>query len=245
MADTATSSVIGKLRYSCKYPSCKNSYYHPVKIPSYHNKKFHRFPRDPESLQIWKNTCNISPNVNCKNFFLCDSHFIDADFACPQIRNRILPKTVPKPSVHSSDEPLNCEVPDKQPELNELPSLNINFSLLAQDSPCCSSSALANSLDDVTETSNFDNNSLLGEHSHCKIISDKVTNFSKTTDHSDKYSFLLENKKGMLGKLDISKDALTPRETIMYKIHRNTTSKLSKLRSLLKNERAHSLTQIL
>lgn len=97
----AASSVIGKLRYSCKYPLCKNSYYNPVTTSSYRNKIFHRFPRDPESLQIWKNCCNISLNVNCKNFFLCDSHFLDSDFACPTIRNRILPKTVPKPAVDS------------------------------------------------------------------------------------------------------------------------------------------------
>ncbi|KAJ8966123.1 hypothetical protein NQ314_003730 [Rhamnusium bicolor] len=66
------------------------------------------------------------------------------------------------------------------------------------------------------------------------------SNCSKmATDYFDKYSFLLENKKGILNKAGLSKKDLTPQEEIMYREHRNVTSKLAKLRTLLKNERAH------
>lgn len=61
------SSVFARLRYSCKYPSCKNAYYH-LTGSNYTNKKFHRFPINPDSLKIWQNDCNVpSHTINSKN----------------------------------------------------------------------------------------------------------------------------------------------------------------------------------
>ena len=54
----------------------------------------------------------------------------------------------------------------------------------------------------------------------------------------DKYSILLEKNTGLLTKAGLSKSNLSPQENIMYQVHRNTLSKLSKLRSQLKNKNA-------
>jgi hypothetical protein len=49
----------------------------------------------------------------------------------------------------------------------------------------------------------------------------------------------LENRRGILNKVGIGKNYLTPQKSDMYQIHFNVRSKLSKLRNLLKSERAH------
>ncbi|KAJ8913926.1 hypothetical protein NQ315_005724 [Exocentrus adspersus] len=171
------STVVGKLRYSCKYPSCKNAYYHPINDPQYGNKKFHRFPRDPDTLQIWKSSCNIKAELNNQ----------------------------------SSNEKSN-----------------------EKDNPFSVVNVLE-SYDAVMRSTNLINTDDFNEHTYCKPKPQNSPKLSKPIiDHSDKYSFLVENRKGMLGKLGLKKNDLSPREEI-----RNTCSKLSKLKSLLKNERAH------
>lgn len=43
-------SIVGKLNYRCKYPSCRNGYYSNISQIDFKNKKFHRFPRNSETI---------------------------------------------------------------------------------------------------------------------------------------------------------------------------------------------------
>ncbi|CAH1382090.1 unnamed protein product, partial [Tenebrio molitor] len=63
----------------------------------YRNLKFHRFPRDPETLQKWKNACNITDEVNCINFYVCENHFNKSDYT-NHLQERLKYQTVPKPA---------------------------------------------------------------------------------------------------------------------------------------------------
>ncbi|KAF2878959.1 hypothetical protein ILUMI_27232, partial [Ignelater luminosus] len=70
--------VVGRKKYSCKYPGCNNWYY--TKLPEgFVNKHFFRFPRNSLYHQLWKDICNITV-ANAKNFFVCEDHFKDSDF---------------------------------------------------------------------------------------------------------------------------------------------------------------------
>ncbi|XP_044757466.1 uncharacterized protein LOC123315702 isoform X2 [Coccinella septempunctata] len=72
-------------------------------------------------------------------------------------------------------------------------------------------------------------------------VSDSVgsSSYSETaTDYTDKYSFLTENKTGILSKSGLSRSELTPQQDSLYRSHRNIQSKLCRLQNLLKNERA-------
>ncbi|KAF2903322.1 hypothetical protein ILUMI_02867 [Ignelater luminosus] len=54
-----------------------------------------------------------------------------------------------------------------------------------------------------------------------------------------KFGFLNESvKKGILGKVELSKKELSPKKNIMYKIHRNMCTKVSKLKKALENEKS-------
>lgn len=61
-------------------------------------------------------------------------------------------------------------------------------------------------------------------------VHENTSKFSKP-DYSDKYLFLTEDKKGILGKAGLLEKDLTPDQAIMYKFHRNVTSRLSKLKT--------------
>ncbi|CAH1973996.1 unnamed protein product, partial [Acanthoscelides obtectus] len=52
------------------------------------------------------------------------------------------------------------------------------------------------------------------------------------SNYLDKYSFLLEKGSGILTKYGTSKKELSPKESIMYKVHQNVCSRLSKLKSI-------------
>ena len=63
----SASGVLGTVKYSCKYPSCKNSYF--VNLPEgFKNRSFDKFPTDSKTLEAWKNACKLGPTVNCTNF---------------------------------------------------------------------------------------------------------------------------------------------------------------------------------
>ena len=70
----------GRLKWSCKYPSCKNSYFSNIINKQYKSKHFHRFPRNCSSLKNWKIACNISPSKNCSNYYVCEDHFSRKDY---------------------------------------------------------------------------------------------------------------------------------------------------------------------
>jgi hypothetical protein len=56
------------------------------------------------------------------------------------------------------------------------------------------------------------------DHDYCERDSSNIFTCSATVDHSDKYSFLLENKSGILnkigiGKVGIGRNDLTPQKS--------------------------------
>ncbi|KAF2904270.1 hypothetical protein ILUMI_01902, partial [Ignelater luminosus] len=62
---------------------------------------------------------------------------------------------------------------------------------------------------------------------------------SNTNDEDNKFGFLNESiKKGILGKVELSKKELSPKKNIMYKIYRNMCTKVSKLKKALENEKS-------
>ena len=72
---------IGTLRYACKYPNCTNKFYSDICNLDYKNKHFFKFPSKHEDIcKRWKNICGIEEGVNCKNFHVCEDHFLPSDF---------------------------------------------------------------------------------------------------------------------------------------------------------------------
>ncbi|KAJ8979110.1 hypothetical protein NQ317_014122 [Molorchus minor] len=109
----------------------------------------------------------------------------------------------------------------------------------------CKYPSCKNSYYSVNESHAFAENVALGEETKDELLMDsdcsnEVKNgTSLIPDHSYYKSIPAKNKKGFLTKVGLSKKDLTPQEEVMYREHRNVTSKLSKLRNLLNNERAH------
>jgi hypothetical protein len=112
--------------------------------------------------------------------------------------------------------------------LSNTTDVNITISTLSSDITDINSTQQCSSKtgDDLLLTST--------DHDYCKIDSQSVSKSSTTIDHSDKYSFLLENRRGILNKVGIGKNDLTPQKSDMYQIHLNVQSKLSKLRNLFR-----------
>jgi hypothetical protein len=178
--------------------------------------------------------------------FLCLwKSFSESDYT-NHLQERLKYQTVPKPANTSqlilpNDEALlrpSCSHIDNSTFSHHAPSsnttdVNITISTLSSDITDINSTQQCSSKtgDGLLLTST--------DHDYCKIDSQSVSKSSTTIDHSDKYSFLLENRRGILNKVGIGKNDLTPQKSEMYQIHLNVQSKLSKLRNLFKRERAH------
>lgn len=201
------SSTVGRLKYCCKYPSCGNSYFTNIIQNHYTNKKFYKFPKNSETLQVWKNICNVQVN-SCDNFRVCEDHFIASDFFNSS-RNCLKPESIPKP-VKFTVQP------------SPLPSTS--FSERTQEE-----TVLNEEESDITGII------------YCDHDYSTSTHFSKPAC-LDQFSFLSDKNTGILSQAGLSEKDLSPQKAIMYKVHRNVTSKLSKLRSLLKDTRAHLTT---
>ncbi|XP_069683570.1 zinc finger protein 184-like isoform X2 [Periplaneta americana] len=87
-----------RLKFSCKFPGCRNRYYSHVN-PSVKivNKHFYRFPPESKTdvLNKWKKICNISEDANWRHFSICEDHFLQADFVNFH-RERLNPGVFPK-----------------------------------------------------------------------------------------------------------------------------------------------------
>ncbi|KAJ8976092.1 hypothetical protein NQ317_011581 [Molorchus minor] len=228
------SSIISKATYSCKYPSCKNSYY--INIHQGHtNKKFHRFPKDPISLQAWKDSF-LPKNVQLFVIFIIN-------YANPNKPTRLNLSAIPHSPINSSLE--TTEIPTEISTQSYLTTVNnsVNSSVVFQPRVLfpldnsttkrgCKNETVMKSLCSDKEE-NKSSSVIINDHSYYIELPKTNSKCSKmSTDHFDKYSFLLENRKGILAKAGLSKKDLTPQEEIMYREHRN-------LKTLLKNERAH------
>lgn len=67
----------------------------------------------------------------------------------------------------------------------------------------------------------------------------KIQILLKVIQNINKLPFLSDRKVGILGKACISIKKGSPSESKMYRIHRNVLSHLSRLKCVLRNERAH------
>jgi hypothetical protein len=186
---------------------------------------------------------NIPDLVNCSYFYICKKHFLESD-CTNSLQERLKFQTVPKAAcepVNISDFPSNVSDPEASirsscsHEDNSPPSVNIteinNTHKTIQSLHTDNVHISSNTCDNLLELST--------DHDYCKRDSSNIFTCSVTVDHSDKYSFLLENKSGILNKVGIGRNDLTPQKSEMFRIHRNVQSRLSKLRILLKRERAH------
>ena len=75
------------------------------------NKNFYRFPSEinKDVLCKWKVICHIFEDVSCRNFYICEDHFLQADFINlnrERLNSVVLPKHLelslyrPIPNIH-------------------------------------------------------------------------------------------------------------------------------------------------
>lgn len=62
----------------CTVATCQNSLQKAKKLQK--NIKFHRFPKDPSTFQIWVQKCDRLGNWNSKSCHVCSDHFKDDDY---------------------------------------------------------------------------------------------------------------------------------------------------------------------
>mgnify|MGYP002775257617 FL=1 len=284
----------GRIRYSCKYPSCNNSYFTNIK-GSYQNKKFFHFPKDSNTHAAWKFVCQISPSKNCRNFFVCENHFTFYDFIDLQrktLKKGSIPQALakcqletehnyaaaPKPRFLFGDNTFpemdnilhdtsftsmgeNLDIQNNDTENSKLPSsqscvlpichLEVEQCVAVSKPKLIVSDPITSELSKYAQPTVLPDNDINVNKAHKSndTIIKHILEPSTTQDSSyylskqdpessptcfkpntlpDKYSFLLEKNKGILTKAGLSKSNLSPQENIMYQVHRNTLSKLSK-----------------
>lgn len=74
------SLFIGTCKYRCKYPKCTNAYYTNIVDNSFQNKHFYTFPKKIEFRNEWRRICNISQDIKCDYFRICEDHFESKHF---------------------------------------------------------------------------------------------------------------------------------------------------------------------
>ena len=197
-----------KKKKYCKFPGCRNSY-----TTGTINKHYYQFPKDLQAHQLWKDICRIQGSTDASHFVVCEDHFLVTDFM-NENKNRLKPGTVPFAQctdVADTDSIVNFPCSCAEPSTSSTVC-------------ACVDSHSENSNEIICESS-------LQDHDYV------VRNFVEVPKRCDKFAFLNESNTGILGKIGLSKKDLTPTKNLMYKIHRNTTSKISKLRSLLEHEK--------
>lgn len=237
-------SSFAKVKYSCKYPSCKNSY--SINLPEgFKNPAFFRFPQDSDSIESWKKACNISPSKNCANFRVCRDHFALSDFNNPDDPSRLRKGAFPwSPLKFKLQREHSYASKVEAKDLFSEPASISNISEKYEEAivePSCSHqnlSTISEEQDEAIVEPSCSQQNLVTEGPMSNPASGSSCS-KMNCNYFDKYSFLLEKRTGILGKAGLTSSDLSPEQEAMYKVHRNVTSKLSKLKSLLKNERAH------
>ncbi|XP_050315315.1 uncharacterized protein LOC126749669 [Anthonomus grandis grandis] len=254
MSSISFSLSSSRLKYSCKYPLCSSVYISNCP-ESHRNHRFFKFPLNSSLQKSWREICHVSPTKSVTNYRVCSNHFSGSDFNNPNNPVRLRWDAVPHKIEMQSDHNYS-KVPNEKKVLFAAQSQSVSqdvfidvaqidrehlYSVSKEDLssfqeqkslkimvPNLTGSNLPNiSLDTV----NLDNTPISS--------SSDFSSLKTKRDHSDKYSFLLEKKRGILAKAGLSKDNLTNEQEIMYNVHKSVMCKLSKLKFLLKNERAH------
>ncbi|VEN36818.1 unnamed protein product [Callosobruchus maculatus] len=227
MSLTTASGYLARVKRACKYPSCLSKYYSTTNT-DYINKKFHRFPKDPVISGKWKDICKISADKDCSHFYICDDHFDERDYinASLKLTSGSVPRS-PSKCRKTTTTTFNVET---MSNIENVPNNNDNVSsTVTEVLPDVGNETVVRS---VIENSECTMVGAVPDHNYSSL---NTTSTQSKLAFSDKYSFLSE-KTGILQKSGLSKSDLTPQEEIMYQVHRNTLSKLSKLRNSLKQK---------
>lgn len=278
------------LKYSCKFPICRNSYFHAIDKKKVTNKHFFKFPHNnSKRLEIWKKFCNIADG-DCKNYYLCEDHFEIKQFKnISRSRlnwNAIPSQTLPINNMHNMSVDLSVNSENLDVDSVNMPSdlpiysvnsdvnnenitidLSVNSETLdvnivnmsvdnsdnvnvSMDLPINSEHFHVNNVNmpidlPINSLNNSSANlSVNNEHNYAiEPVKDNEPSCSENNTHligtfgnetGDKFNFLLEKRKGILSKIGIPKRDLSPMKSEMYKVHRNVSSKLSRLKQELK-----------
>lgn len=83
-------------KYSCKFPKCINSYYWSKgETNKVINKRFYRFPKNPDISVKWKMISGMDVSINCRNMYICEDHFEKEDFV-NFTKHMLKPNVIPK-----------------------------------------------------------------------------------------------------------------------------------------------------
>jgi THAP domain len=206
MSDNAeiSSTIIGRLRYSCKYPACKNRYYSPISVSNNcKNKKFHHCPSDTTLSLKWKSICRVLPLEHDMRFYVCEDHFTIFDYSCSD-KNYLLTGACPHSEIADAVSFLPCEEmanPQIKNELNNTSlSLPLNFRFV------------------VMRFHRDQIGTVLGEHSYHVPIHQIISKRPKQSIifHLDKFSFLTDRKTGFLKRVGLSISQLSHEEAKPY-----------------------------
>nr|XP_015838949.1 PREDICTED: uncharacterized protein LOC107398640 [Tribolium castaneum] len=223
--------MAGYRKYSCKYPGCTSGY---VPNKGHANKHFFTFPKNPKLHELWRNACKIEDPVSSKFWRLCEDHFESRDFVNER-KDKLNPHVVPKPCVMAPQEEF-VEVSQTNLSVTEdnFVENSINHPSCICNLPSTSNArCFAHGLPLFTNSEVIiGNNTVQQDHNYCQ-------GNNAITGRCKKFAFLNEgDKNGILNKMRLSRADLTSREKQMYHIHRNVTSRLSKLQKLLQQERS-------
>ncbi|XP_049826262.1 uncharacterized protein LOC126266401 [Aethina tumida] len=241
------SLVSGYSTKYCSYPNCSNKYL-IVKNFNFKNKSFFKPPLNSDINLSWRSICDIKSSV--KTFYICEDHFLSSDFIYNKRRPLLKKGTVPVPLLQEISTVLSTSISTVNVQVSEIPSSsfshshsnnsnNLNKSIIHSNVLLKSSDTLSNdstvpifhfnsSISHVTENSlcdkstNIDiikdfiskqNSNILSDHSYCKSLSsvcDKTTNSKNNTE----------------------------KNSLLYKMHRNALSKISKLKARCRKQKS-------
>ncbi|VEN50724.1 unnamed protein product [Callosobruchus maculatus] len=229
MSLTTVSGYLARVKRACKCPSCLSKYYSTTNI-DHINKKFHRFHQDPVISRKWKGICKISAYKDCSYFYICDDHFDERDYTNANLKltSGSVPRSPSKCRKTTTTTP-NVETISN---IENVPINNDNvWSTVTELLPDIGNETVVRP---VSENSECTMVGAVPDHNYSSL---NATSSHSKLAFSDKYSFLSE-KTGILQKSGLSKRDLTLQKEIMYQVHRNTLSKLSKLRNSLKQKKS-------
>ncbi|CAH1366216.1 unnamed protein product [Tenebrio molitor] len=219
--------VVGRKKYSCKYPGCNNWYYVNVSA-GFVNKHFFTFPKDAHQNQLWKDACEIDEVQNVEHWKICDDHFEASSFVNER-KERLNTGSVPKLYEHSANGNfvLLEELPFSESVMQDETSVECSCHQATTSTAVCKcfdQKPSSHSQDcEIMGISSFD----LQDHNYCR------TGESEVLTNTGKFAFLEGNSKdSILSKIGLRQKELTPRKSTMYK------ARLVKLSKLLEKERS-------
>lgn len=239
--------LIGRKRRTCKFPGCSNSYLYPIFDQSFVNKVFHRFPKNETICQKWKSICHINHTVNCRNFFVCEDHFLDSDYITASKRY-LCSYSVPK-SLSALQFDHNYALPNLS-NVNGLLSNNFIQTQVTVKSLSGLNTSVANK-NFKHDTEIFSNTDIFSD---CTDVSSHLltsrSNLSPSTSsnqiNSNDYCTIPGSESeeavtvdnGILPDHWFNKSDFS-QKLKMYRVHRNLISKVSKLKQKLQDRSSY------